>query len=78
MSRPSRREMRELAEDREKCAARSDAAALDGDRAAADPNNSPTLRAQARAAAGFARQHAQEYREEAEAFRDGRIPGEDW
>ncbi|WP_406418000.1 hypothetical protein [Streptomyces sp. NBC_01614] len=78
MSRPSRREMRELAEDREKCAVRSDAAAVDGDRAANNPNNSPTHRAQAKAAAGFARQHAQEYREEAEALRDGRIPGEDW
>lgn len=78
MSRPSRREMRELAEDRERSAARSDAAALDGDRAAADPNNSPTKRAQAEAAAGWARQHAQESREEAAALRDGRIPGEDW
>jgi hypothetical protein len=78
MSRPSRREMRELAEDRERCAARSNAAANDGDRAAADPNNSPTHRAQAATAAKFARQHAQEYREEAEALRDGRIPGEDW
>ncbi|MFG2811488.1 hypothetical protein [Streptomyces massasporeus] len=74
----TRREMNELAVDREKCAARSDAAALDGDRAAADPVNSPTLRAQAKAAAGFARRHAQEYREEAEALREGRIPGEDW
>jgi hypothetical protein len=78
MGRPSRREMRELAEGREKSAARSDAAALDGDRAAADPSNSRTIRAQAAAAARFARQHAQEYREEAEALRDGRIPGEDW
>ena len=78
MARMTRREMNELAEDREKCAARSDAAAIDRDRAANDPNNSPTLRAQAKAAAGFARQHAQEYREEAEALRDGRIPGEDW
>jgi hypothetical protein len=78
MSRPSRREMNELAADREKSAARSDAAALDGDRAANDPNNGPLHRAQARAAAGWARQHAQEYREEAEALRDGRLPGEDW
>jgi hypothetical protein len=78
MSRPSRREMQELAADREKCAARSAAAAISGDRAAADPSNSPTHRAQAATAAHFARQHAQEYREEAEALRDGRIPGEDW
>jgi hypothetical protein len=70
--------MRELAEDREKCAARAAAAAAAGERAAADPSNSPTLRAQAATAAKFARQHAQEYREEAEALRDGRIPGEDW
>lgn len=78
MSRPSRREMQELADDRDKCATRSDAAARDGERAAADPNNSPTLRVQAKTAAGFARQHAREYREEAAALRDGRIPGEDW
>lgn len=78
MSRPSRREMNELAADRERCAARSDAAALSGNQDANNPNNSPTHQAQARAAAGFARQHAQEYREEAEALRDGRLPGEDW
>jgi hypothetical protein len=70
--------MNELAADREKCAARCDRNATSGDRAAADPNNSPTHRAQAATAAKFARQHAQEYREEAEALRDGRIPGEDW
>jgi hypothetical protein len=70
--------MRELAEDRERCALRADAAATSGDQAAADPNSGPTHRAQATAAAHFARQHAQEYREEAEALRDGRIPGEDW
>lgn len=78
MSRPSRREMRELAEDREKCAARCDRNAASGDRAAADPANSLTVRAQAEAAANFARNHAREYREEAAALRDGRIPGEDW
>lgn len=77
MSRPSRREMNELAADREKCAARCDRNAASGDRDAANPDNSPTLRAQASIAAKFARQHAQEYREEAEALRDGRIPGED-
>lgn len=78
MSRPSRREMRELAEDRERSALRSDAAALSGDQAAADPNNSPTLRAQAAAAANWARQHAQEYREDAAKLREGYLPHEDW
>jgi hypothetical protein len=70
--------MRELAEDREKCAARCDRNAQSGREAAADPANSPTTREQAAAAAKFAESHAQEYREEAEALRDGRIPGEDW
>lgn len=78
MKRPSRSEMRALAAKAEQSAARSAAAAVDGDRAAADPTNSPTTRAQAKAAAGFARRHAQEYREDAAAYRDGRLPGEDW
>lgn len=76
--RMTRREMNDLAADRDKCAARSEAAAHDGIRAATDPSNSPALRTQAKAAAGFARRHAQEYREEAQALREGRIPGEDW
>lgn len=78
MSRPSRAEMRALAADAERGAARADAAATDGDRAAADPDNSPTIQAQARAAAGFARGHAQEYREDAAKLREGYLPGEDW
>ena len=78
MSRPSRREVQELAEDREKCAARCDRNAKSGREAAADPSNSPTTRAQAAAAARSAANHAREYREEAEALREGRIPGEDW
>lgn len=78
MSRPSRREMRELAEDREKCAARCERNAQSGREAANDPTNSLTTRAQAAAAAWFAENHAREYREEAAALRDGRIPGEDW
>lgn len=78
MKRPSRAEMRRMAADCEQSALRSDAAALDGDRAAADPSNSPTLRAQAKAAAGFARRHAQEYREDAAKLREGYLPGEDW
>jgi hypothetical protein len=78
MGRPSRTEMRRMAEESERAAARSAAAAVDGDRAANDPSNSPTLRAQAKAAAGFARNHAQEYREDAAKLREGYLPGEDW
>lgn len=76
--RPTRREMNELAEDREKCAARCERNARSGREAAADPTLSDTTRKQAATAAVFAQQHAQEYREEAAALRDGRIPGEDW
>lgn len=78
MARPSRREMNELAADREKCAARSERNAESGRQAAADPTLSNTIRKQAAAAAVFAQQHAREYREEAQALREGRIPGEDW
>ncbi|MFE9448321.1 hypothetical protein [Streptomyces sp. NPDC006739] len=77
MSRPTRAEMLELAADREKCAARCDRNAASGDRAAADPTNSLAMRTQAETAANFARNHAREYREEAAALRDGRLPGED-
>ena len=78
MSRPSRREMNELAADREKSAARCDRNAASGDRAAADPTNTPTMRAQAETAAHFARNHAREYREEAAKLREGYLPHEDW
>ncbi|CAL9667501.1 hypothetical protein SUDANB145_07236 (plasmid) [Streptomyces sp. enrichment culture] len=78
MARPSRAEMHELAVDRDKCAARCDRNAADGDRAANDPNNSPSTQARAARAAESARNHAREYREEAAALRAGRIPGEDW
>ena len=78
MARMSRREMNELAEDREKCAARSERNAQSGRAAAADPTLSDSTRRQAATAAGFAERHAQEYREEAAAYREGRIPGEDW
>ena len=78
MARPTRAEMLELAEDREKCAARCDRNAASGDRAAADTANSLTVRAHAETAANSARNHAREYREEAAALRDGRLPGEDW
>lgn len=78
MARMSRREMNELADDREKCAARCERNAQSGRAASADPSNSATTRAQAATAAKFAENHAQEYREEAAALREGRIPGEDW
>ncbi|GGV91669.1 hypothetical protein [Streptomyces massasporeus] len=78
MKRPSRREMRELAEDREKCAARSARNAESAKAAANDPTLSETTRKQAAATVPIALRHAQEYREEAEALRAGRIPGEDW
>lgn len=74
----SRREMNELAVDRDKCAARSERNAQSGREAAADPSNSANTRAQAARAAEFAERHAQEYREEAAAYREGRIPGEDY
>lgn len=78
MARMTRREMNELAADREKCAARCDRNAQSGREAAADPTLSANTRKQAAFAVGLAERHAQEYREEAEALREGRIPGEDW
>jgi hypothetical protein len=78
MARMSRREMNELAEDRDKCAARSTRNAASAKAAAADPNLSDSLRKQASATIPIALRHAQEYREEAAALREGRIPGEDW
>lgn len=78
MSRMSRREMRELAADREKSAARSQRNAESARAAANDPTLSENMRRQAAATVPIALRHAQEYREEAEALRDGRIPGEDW
>ncbi|MFL4947514.1 hypothetical protein ACJ6WE_09090 [Streptomyces sp. MMS24-I31] len=78
MSRPSRREMRELAVDREKCAARCERNAESARQAASDPALTDNMRKQAAATIPIALRHAQEYREEAEALRDGRIPGEDW
>lgn len=74
----SRREMNELAEDREKCAARSERNAQSAREAAADMTRSETYRKQAAATLPIALRHAQEYREEAAAYREGRIPGEDW
>jgi hypothetical protein len=73
-----RRQMNELAEDREKCAARCERNAESARQAAADPALPASTRKQAAATVPIALRHAQEYREEAEALRDGRIPGEDW
>lgn len=64
----------ELAVDRERAALRADEGARDGDRVAADPAESPRIREQAAAAARTAREHAADYRYEAELFRAGEIP----
>ncbi|NEB92423.1 hypothetical protein [Streptomyces bauhiniae] len=77
MTRPSRREMNELAADREKSAVRSERNAESARQTAADPTRSDTTRKQAAATVGIALGHAREYREEAAALRAGRIPGED-
>ncbi|NJP74667.1 hypothetical protein [Streptomyces sp. C1-2] len=55
-------------------AARSDAAAEDGERVAADPTRSDHTRACAGCAAEIARGHASEYREIAASLRAGEIP----
>lgn len=78
MARMPRREMNELADDREKSAARSARNAASAKAAANDPTLSETTRKQAAATVPIALRHAQEYREEAEALREGRIPGQDW
>ncbi|MEU2730090.1 hypothetical protein ABZ650_20475 [Streptomyces griseoviridis] len=77
MTRPTRAEMLELAADRDRCAGRSERNARSGEAAATDPANSPAVQKMAATAAHFARNHAREYREEAAALRDGRLPGED-
>ncbi|MFE3996539.1 hypothetical protein ACFXPW_33375 [Streptomyces goshikiensis] len=53
---------------------RAEAAAADGDRAAADPGASDYARSVASHAAGVARQHADEFAGFAAALRDGEIP----
>lgn len=78
MARMSRREMNELADDREKCAARSARNAESAKQAANDTSLPEATRKQAAATIPIALRHAQEYREEAAALREGRIPGEDW
>lgn len=55
-------------------ATRSDAAAVDGERVAADETRSPHTRACASRAAEIARENATEYRAIAAALREGEIP----
>ncbi|MER5461643.1 hypothetical protein ABT010_13335 [Streptomyces sp. NPDC002668] len=55
-------------------AKRSDAAALDGDRAASDSNADDYQRSVAARCAQTARANATEYRNIADALRDGEIP----
>ncbi|SEF16591.1 hypothetical protein SAMN05428942_7306 [Streptomyces sp. 2112.2] len=64
----------ELATDRQQAALRADEAARDGERVAADPKESPLIRAQAKVGARYAREHARDYRYEAELFAAGEIP----
>jgi hypothetical protein len=78
MARLSRAEMRELAADREQCAARSDAAAQAAERDANDKTLPFAHRREAAAQAPISRRHAREYREDAAKLREGYLPGEDW
>lgn len=70
-------EMHELADDRDKCAARADRVAASGDQDAVNPNLSPTIQRQAATAAKHARRRASEYREEAALLRAGTNPYEE-
>lgn len=70
----TRRELSELATDREKCADRSERAAASAERDAADESLSPATRRQAAAQAPISRGYAREYREEAAALRGGVQP----
>jgi hypothetical protein len=72
----SRRQLTQLAEDRERCAARSDRAAASAERDASDESLPPATRRQAAAQAPISRRRAREYREEAAALRDGVQPHE--
>lgn len=75
MSRISRARMNREADYFENVAApRSEAAAADGQRVAADTNRTDYTRACAGRAAQIARENAAEYRSIAEALRDGEIP----
>nr|WSX25655.1 hypothetical protein OG690_38590 [Streptomyces tubercidicus] len=68
----------ELATDRQQAALRADEAARDGERAAADQTESESIRRQAATAARYAREHAADYRNEAEQFAAGEIPEQYW
>jgi hypothetical protein len=72
----SRRQLTELAEDREKSATRSERAAASAERDAADESLSPAARRQAAAQAPISRRFARECREEASAYRAGYQPDE--
>ncbi|GGN41238.1 hypothetical protein [Streptomyces fuscichromogenes] len=75
MARITRARMNQEADYLENVAApRSDRAAVSGDQAAADPDNSPNIQACAARAAESARGHAREYREMAAELRAGEIP----
>lgn len=78
MSRPTRREMQELAADREASAARSTRAAQTAREAAANPTLPAGDREQAAAYIPIAERQAQELREDAAHLREGYLPGEDW
>ncbi|MCX4735113.1 hypothetical protein [Streptomyces sp. NBC_01363] len=74
MSRFSRARLNDEADYFTAEAKRSDAAALDGDRAAADMTNGPRTQAVAAKCAQVARSNATDYRNIAAALRDGEIP----
>jgi hypothetical protein len=72
----SRRQLTELAVDREKSAARSERAAASAERDANDKSLSPATRRQAAAQAPISRRFARDCRDQAAAFRDGVQPDE--
>ncbi|MGQ5576298.1 hypothetical protein [Streptomyces sp. ECR3.8] len=72
----SRRQLTELAVDREKSAARSERAAASAERDAADESLSPATRRQAAAQAPISRRFARACRKEAAAYRDGVQPND--
>jgi hypothetical protein len=72
----SRRQLNELADDREKSAQRSTRAAASAERDAANESLSPATRHQAAAQAPISRGYARACREEAAAYRNGIQPDE--
>ncbi|WP_329224252.1 hypothetical protein OG352_39780 (plasmid) [Streptomyces sp. NBC_01485] len=71
-------ELTRWAEEWERCAARAEAGARDGERVANDPSSTDYTRSCARRAAEIARGHAAEYRAEALVMRDGEVPEPYW